>query len=418
MISACVQQGAIWMYLRTSVLLGLGLTAGLTLSAFGVAAPSQATVPGDNGLIAYSALVQSGAREVSQVFTAQPDGTARARVTSGGQSYDPAFSPDGRRLAVARSASDSSGIWTVGLDGTWVRRIASFSAAAVVEGGYGQPAWHPLGHQVAYVRSHELWVVNDDGTADHAVVDTTTHPWVQSVGQPAWSPDGTRIAFSAFDGVTGLFHVYTVSADGTGLAQVTSGESSQPSWSPDGTRLAYMRGSAGNADIWVVDATGDNPRAVTRTAGATGREMHPAWSPDGRRIAFHDFAVDRGVLATVSLDGSARRVVSSQPRAMQPDWQPENRAVSSISLNYSTATLLRANGQVNPAHPGAAVTLELAVKRGGKWVAVTTKSATLSAKSRYVVQFARRSEFECRLTAKFGGDDDHRPSSTAKTFTC
>ena len=79
---------------------------------------------------------------------------------------------------------------------------------------------------------------------------------------------------------------------------------------------------------------------------------------------------------------------------------------------------LRVNGQVTPAHAGRRVTVELAVQRGSRWATVATQRPTLSAQSRYVVQFTRRPEFLCRLTARFAGDADHRPAKETKLFTC
>jgi dipeptidyl aminopeptidase/acylaminoacyl peptidase len=228
----------------------------------------------------------------------------------------------------------------------------------------------------------------------------------------------TRIAFSGWDNNTAQFHVYSVAPDGSQLVPLTSGESADPTWSPDGTRLAYTRSTAGNSDLWVVNADGTAPRAVTSTAGSLGREMHPAWSPDGTSIAFHDFMVERGVLATVNVDGNGRRQISRQPRAGLPDWQADQRAPSTISLNYATMTRLRVNGQVNPIHAGRDVSVALAAQRGDRWVTVNTRSVSLSSQSRYVVRFVRRPEFLCRLTARFPGDGDHKPSSATKTFTC
>jgi hypothetical protein len=54
---------------------------------------------------------------------------------------------------------------------------------------------------------------------------------------PTWSPDGRKLAFSLFDAATGERDIYTANADGTGLFQVTHGDSAllfegdeAPSW--------------------------------------------------------------------------------------------------------------------------------------------------------------------------------------------
>lgn len=381
-----------------------------------IVAPAQSAFPGDDGLIAYSAAVTVGGRESLQVFTANPDGSDKQRITSGGMSYDPAFSPNGRLLAVTREDGARTGLWIVRPNGTWVRKVASFPGRSVgLGGGYGQAAWSPDGRQLVFVRDHDLWVVDVNGSAARPLLDPLTDPTPRpAMHDPAWSPDGTRIAFQRWSPSVGRYRLYTVGADGTGMQQLTSVESGNPSWSPDGTRITYEQ----DADVWVVQADGTNARAVTSTRPGVGREMHPAWSPSGTHIVFHDFMIERGVLSTVAVDGSGRRIISRQPRAGMPDWQPELRASSSISLNYATLRVLRVNGQVNPAHPGRVIDVKLAVSRGGRWVLVASKTPRLSDKSRYVVRFTRPSAFMCRLTARFRGDNDHRPSTMTKLFTC
>ena len=57
-----------------------------------------------------------------------------------------------------------------------------------------------------------------------------------------------------------------------------------PSWSPDGKKIVFESTRSGNADIWVMNADGTNPRHLTpRSADFDG---DPAWAPGGSRIAF------------------------------------------------------------------------------------------------------------------------------------
>ena len=105
---------------------------------------------------------------------------------------------------------------------------------------------------------------------------------------PHWSPDGKQIAFALFSADKPA-RVYVVAVDGTGLRQVTNGESGNggdwdPSWSPDGTSIAFganFNDSASQEFIRVVDL---KTNQVSVLPGSEGT-WSPRWSPDGRFIA-------------------------------------------------------------------------------------------------------------------------------------
>jgi Tol biopolymer transport system component len=97
---------------------------------------------------------------------------------------------------------------------------------------------------------------------------------------------GSTSAAAAFPSTRGLIlfdrdgNFFTARPDGTGVRRITSGGGhTGGQWSPDGTKIAYSR----NGDIFVMSATGANPRRVTTHAAG---ERWPTWSHDGRHLAF------------------------------------------------------------------------------------------------------------------------------------
>ncbi len=57
--------------------------------------------------------------------------------------------------------------------------------------------------------------------------------------------------------------------------------------SADGRHLAWLRTEGGRRNIWVADAPGYTPRAVTRFSADDGQELTQlAWAPDGRALVF------------------------------------------------------------------------------------------------------------------------------------
>lgn len=119
----------------------------------------------------------------------------------------PSISPDGTKIAFASNqhntafgvGPDQLDIYVMDADGTNVERLttdaASNSPTLNLESRSQNPAWSPDGTRIAYesTRSgnNEIWVMNADGTGER--INVSQHESWDS--DPAWSPDGTRITF-------------------------------------------------------------------------------------------------------------------------------------------------------------------------------------------------------------------------------
>jgi len=93
------------------------------------------------------------------------------------------------------------------------------------------------------------------------------------------SPDGRTVAFDL------LGDIYTMPIEGGTPRRITSGLAfdHQPRFSPDGRFIAFTSDRGGGDNIWVMNADGTGPRAITKE---TFQLLNaPAWSPDGRFIA-------------------------------------------------------------------------------------------------------------------------------------
>lgn len=116
-----------------------------------------------------------------------------------------------------------------------------------------------------------------------------------------------------------------------------------PAWSPNGKRVAFTSGDllctngdgVGHlgAQLWVVDATGQNLHPVTNRNPATGGPLDgsPSWSPDGGRIAFSRFDITRGTggIYVIAADGHHLALLSRQT-AVALDWSNDGRSIAYI----------------------------------------------------------------------------------------
>jgi TolB protein len=271
---------------RHSWLAALSLVPFLALSLVLLQAPARAAgrAVRTNGLIAFS----SNRAGNFDIYVIAPDGSGLKRLTTSPlQESDPAWSPDGSRIAFVRYASCPLHLPACALD---------LVSGNVVAG------------------SGAVFVMNADGS--HVRQLTKNMP---GVNEPTWSPDGARIAYSAGDLANSL---YVMNADGSHVRRIASGM--EPDWSPDGKSLLLLTGFAG--DIGRVSVAGG--RVSIKVSGFQDGAQDPAWSPDGTRFAYSlENGRYRYVLYTVGANGAGTKALVTGGDSLQPAWSPDGKSL-------------------------------------------------------------------------------------------
>jgi Tol biopolymer transport system component/imidazolonepropionase-like amidohydrolase len=92
------------------------------------------------------------------------------------------------------------------------------------------------------------------------------------------SPDGRTLVFDV------LGDIYALPFAGGAAQALTSGPAydTQPRFSPDGRTIAFSSDRSGIENIWLMEADGKNPQALTTEKDSYVRT--PSWTPDGRYI--------------------------------------------------------------------------------------------------------------------------------------
>jgi len=143
------------------------------------------------------------------------------------------------------------------------------------------PAFSPDGSRIAFVSQRdgnaEIYVMNADGTGTTRV---SSDP--QPDGRPSFMPDGQSLVFHS-SRTAGKQEIWAVNVDGTALTQLTRDSvNSSPAVSPDGQIIAYVSTRNKDGDIWLMNRDGTNQRQFTRSPQQ--RESEPRFLRDGTLV--------------------------------------------------------------------------------------------------------------------------------------
>jgi TolB protein len=225
---------------------------------------------------------------------------------------------------IAFGHDGSNGIALIDVDGGGLKVLMKGGDV-----GLDQPAWSPDGRRIAFTKESSpkpsIWIMNADGSGRKRLATASAVSF-----SPTWSPDGRRLAFLRSDPRTGRERLTIVDADGSGLRSFGDAASLgsygvPPAWASDGKIYGVRRD-----DVYRVDPRGGRPTRVTesRDVGAF------AVSPDAARLAIYNFQEERIELRPNGGAGHALVLVDQLPTYATDDpnvtltWSPDGRALA------------------------------------------------------------------------------------------
>ena len=248
-------------------------------------------------------------------FGSGPPPVTRPFATYPGGAYEPAFSPEGRRLAFVWNGSEQSNfdIYVRAVDGDTLTRLTSDPAP------HGSPVWSPDGSHLAFLRYGEspilcgVYSIPVTGGPERKVAAISPLRDIYD-RHLDWAPRGDVIAFADRGSAEEPFSIYTVSPTNGTRRRITnpprkSKGDTGPVFSPDGRFICFRRTiSAGVNDIFVVASDGGAERRLTSDNRFTSAH---AWTPRGGEIVFSSNRGGALELWRIRARGGAPRLVSN-----------------------------------------------------------------------------------------------------------
>ena len=206
---------------------------------------------------------------------------------------DPAFSPDGKKLAfVSDRDGNHMALWVRDLLTGTDNRLTSIDRDVMY------PCWSPDGSRIAFLLNdiNNVW-----GSSALDIIDISTgvvkqmHSLLFVPGKPSWSADGKLLVLSALEHASarfreGISRMLLISADSSSERFISptpdrtlaTREKNGPVWSPDGTKMAYVEDGV----LWVVAVSPSGEFTEPPKQITTSLADVPTWTGDSKSIVF------------------------------------------------------------------------------------------------------------------------------------
>ncbi len=272
---------------------------------------------------------------VPQVYVVNVDGTDVQPLTNlANGACQPTWSPDGVQLVFISPCPargefyenfyDNSGLYMINADGTGLKALSN------APGGDFDPAWSPDGKRIAFASLRdgrkEIYVLNIDSGVVIRLTNSTSDT---ENTQPSWSRDGKMITYTVRR--LGAYQAWAMTDTGQDNVQLArSGQSLWdylPFWSPDGTAVLFNQRLLGPTAPWLMSISfADHKTQEPIKLDLPTPIEDVEFSPDGLWIIFESTdGVNRDVYYSSVTGGNRTRLTNDPGVDFDPAWRPAPR---------------------------------------------------------------------------------------------
>lgn len=300
-----------------------------------------------------------------------------------GKLVQESLSPDGKKLLFSVEKGGKKEYWVVAVS-IEKGKITGEGVKILDKTGVDCFEWAPDGAKVAFICDGDIWIASADGRPAVRLAETPDGEVPETF--LAWSADGKTLTWVLYSGSTKKSTLYICEIP-TGESRKLVEASGQCSWaehSGDGTWIAFHVLDGKKFVLWLIRATGGEPRKLMEVDREEPIEqLAYAFSPNGRELA----AGFRGKVSAFSLPDGKSRVIAdvNDPvcaRNTMLYWSPDGQTIA-VDLSLKTPLGPRDRILTVQAHGGkltelvaddARYTYNLDWSPDGKWIAYSSDS--------------------------------------------
>jgi TolB protein len=274
---------------------------------------------GDKGVfssrIAYVTKSGQGTAQRYNLWIADADGEGtQSALASPEPIISASWSPSGAQLAYVSFESRKPVVYVHEVADGRRRLLASF------RGSNSAPAWSPDGKQLAITLSRDgnsqIYAIDSGGSLEPRRLS-------QSSGidtEPVYSPDGKSIYFVSDRGGAPQVYRMPVAGESAGRAErvtFSGNYNISPAISPDGKRLAFISRVSGDFRLHVMELGTQTAVALTDTSA----DERPSFAPNSKLILYATRLAGKEALMTTTLDGRTKAQLSTPSGDIrEPHW--------------------------------------------------------------------------------------------------
>jgi TolB protein len=265
--------------------------------------------------IAYVSVDGKAPNQHYQLIIADADGENPRKVLQSDRPLmSPAWSADGKWLAYVSFERRVSAVY--------VQEVSSGKRSMVSAraGINGAPAWSPDGRKLA------LTLSGNNGNLDIYLLDLGSQALTRLTEDPgidteaSFAPDGSAIYFTSDrSGSPQVYKLGLTGGDRPRRITFTGTYNARPRVSPDGKQLAVLTLDDGAYRIAIQDLATNTVQVLSK-----GRQDEsPSYAPNGAMVILAGRERGQGVLQTISIDGQASfRLNADAGEVREPVWGP------------------------------------------------------------------------------------------------